>query len=45
MYCVSYYGDIIKAYGDKLNYLQSLGWFITSDKIEAIRYSKAVLQR
>lgn len=45
MYCVSYYGDIIKAYGEKLKYYTSLGFYVCSNKIEAERYAQAVTRR
>lgn len=45
MYCVSYYGDIIKAYGEKLKYFQSLGFYICSNKLDAERYALAILKR
>ena len=42
MYCVSFFGEILKAYGNRLEHLKSLGYYITDNYILAIKYSKAV---
>ena len=45
MYVVDYVGQITKYYGDKLNYMKSLGMFVTDNYLAAINYSNAVKKR
>ena len=46
MYVVKLSGDILKIHNtDKLNYLKSLGYFVTNSYINALTYSNCLLNR
>ena len=46
MYVVKLSGDIMKIHNtEKLNYLKSLGYFVTNSYINALTYSNCLLNR
>lgn len=46
MYVVKLSGDILKIHNtEKLNYLKSLGYFVTSSYLNALTYSNCLLNR
>ena len=46
MYVVKLSGDIMKIHNsDKLNYLKSLGYYVTNSYINALTYSNCLLNR
>lgn len=46
MYVVKLSGDIVKMHNtEKLNYLRSLGYFVTDSYINALTYSNCLLNR
>lgn len=46
MYVVKLSGDIMKIYNtEKLNYLKSLGYFVTNSYINAVNYANCLLNR
>ena len=46
MYVVKLSGDILKIHNtEKLNYLKSLGYFVTDSYINALTYSNCLLNR
>ena len=46
MYVVKLSGDIMKIHNtDKLNYLKSLGYYVTDSYVNALTYSNCLLNR
>ena len=46
MYVVELSGEIMKIYNtERLNYLKSLGFFVTNSYINALRYSNCLMNR
>lgn len=46
MFLVKLNGDIIKMYNEaKLNYLKSLGFFVTGNYLQAVLYSSCLINR
>lgn len=46
MWVVKLSGDIMKIYNtEKLNYLKSLGYFVTNSYINALNYSNCLMNR
>ena len=46
MYVVKLSGDIMKIHNtDKLNYLKSLGYYVTNSYVDALIYSRCLMNR